>query len=161
MQRKHLARTRKRLMSCQELSASLPSLSLPLLASLSDDSGFRSSSAFAEEGDGETLPPWTWMLSAHNSSPTSLVLRAVPRFVTLITVIYQICRTVFFWLVLRSQQGDKDASRPSERNAHRHVHTRSERGGCVRRACALWRSIKQVSGCVSICSREGSDSPII
>lgn len=35
MQRKHFVRTRKRLMYCQELSASLPSLSLPLLASLS------------------------------------------------------------------------------------------------------------------------------
>lgn len=43
----------------------------------------------------------------------------------------------------------------------RGAHGSAYKPGCVRRACALWRSIKQVSGCVSICSREGSDSPII
>lgn len=68
----------------------------------------------------------------HAIHPQPLVLRAVPCSVTLITVICEICRAVFFCLVLHSQQGDKDASRPSERNARRHVHARSERRGRAR-----------------------------
>lgn len=51
IQLKHLVRTRKRLMYCQELPLPCsPLCPFPLLALLSDHFGFRRSSVFAEEG---------------------------------------------------------------------------------------------------------------
>lgn len=63
--------------------------------------------------------PESYQRAIHH--PTRLVLPAVLRSVTLITVIHKICGAVYFCLVLHSQQGCEDASHPGRR-ARLHVH---------------------------------------
>lgn len=118
-----------------------------------DDFGFRCSAVFAVDQDGETLPRPTCILSARHSSPTCLLLRLPPSAKNALQYIPVLSCASSKVSKTRLVLGETPCTQPF----------RAARL-CVWHACVrahFWRSIKQVSGCVSICSREGSDSPII